>query len=739
MRPNPADPAGSRRGAQPGRMVRPATVVVLTLAGLGLVTIVSCAAPTGRALDGVFQFKSLSTDPERVTGGDALVEISLPQNVAGDTVTVTLDGQDVTKAFRTAAEGTLTGLVTGLAVGEHTLAVAAADASRPDATLRLRNHPLTGPVFSGPHQTPFICETERFVLPVTGGTLGPPLDEHCSAATRVDYVYMPTSGTFKPLPDGSVRPGDLAETTTMEGRVVPYIVRVETGTINRAIYQMAILHDPTTEPTIDPWTRPAGWNGRLVYTFGGGYQAAYHQGRSTAGVLNPMFLSQGYAVASASLNVARNNSNDVTSAETAMMVKERFIEQFGAPRHTIGWGASGGAMQQHHIALNYPGILDGLLPGAASPDTVTRIGWVSDCTLLDRYFKTSDHAWTADEQTAVSGFATWEICTGGPSNTGSAWIESGYSPGWIDPAACDEAIPPALIYDRVKNPGGVRCTFQDNMINMFGRDPATGFARRPIDNVGVQYGLAAFNAGTISAEQFLELNERIGGFDLDAHIVAERTAGDLEAIRIAYETGRINTGRGGMAFTPIIDIRTYTDPFDFHDRVRTFATKARLIAANGHADNRVMLTTSPTATGAGAPEMVSAEALRLMDDWLERMARDEAGGSAAEKVVRNKPPDLVDGCYTGDGRWIAEPAVHQGPGACNELYPTHGDPRMVAGAGVAGDIMKCTLTPVDPGDYKRPLTSEQLERLARIFPDGVCDWSKPGVGQQPLRETWVSY
>jgi hypothetical protein len=28
-------------------------------------------------------------------------------------------------------------------------------------------------------------------------------------------------------------------------------------------------------------------------------------------------------------------------------------------------------------------------------------------------------------------------------------------------------------------------------------------------------------------------------------------------------------------------------------------------------------------------------------------------------------------------------------------------------------------------------TTEQLRRLHAAFPGGVCDWSKPGVGQQP--------
>ena len=700
------------------------------------ILLTACTQPSMSSPGNAFEVRTLSTDPLRVTGGNVLLEILAPPNETLEGITVSIDGRPISGPFRAdPSDHTLTGNIEGLALGDNTLTVVSMDGNVPKATLRLVNHPITGPVFSGPHQQPFVCETEGFVLPVTGDILGPSLDVDCSATTRTDYVYMPTSGVFSPLPDQTMHPDDLTETLTTDGRTVPYIVRVETGTINRAIYQIAILHDPATDPTSDPWTRPAGWNGRLIYSFGGGYQATFHQGRRTAGVLNPLFLSQGYAVASSSLNVARNNSNDVTSAETAMMVKEHFIEQFGQPRHTIGWGSSGGAMQQHHITLNYPGILDGIIPAAASPDTVTRVGWVSDCALLERYFETADNPWTDEQKTAVSGFATWEVCTGGPSFTGSAWLTSGYSPGWIDPTACDESIPQALIYDPVENPGGARCTFQDNLVNIFGHDPDTGFARRPIDNIGVQYGLSAFKAGKISVEQFIELNERIGGFDIDAHIVAERTAGDLEAIQIAYETGRINGGGGGMAFTPIIDIRQYQDPFDFHDRVRAFATKARLIATNGHADNRVMLTTSV----AWGLEMVRADALQMMDLWLENIAKDHAPGSTNEKVVRNKPADLVDACYTDEGEKISEPALYDEKGVCNQLYPPHGDSRIAAGASVAGDIMKCTLKPFNPKGYSKTLTASQLQRLNQTFPDGVCDWSAPGVGQHPLKDTWLSF
>lgn len=111
--------------------------------------------------------------------------------------------------------------------------------------------------------------TETFVLPATGGTLRPALDVDCSIATRIDYVYWSTAGLFKPLLNPSVLPPDVATTTTKEGVTVRYLVRVETGTINRAIYQLAMLHDPTAEPPLDPFTRSAGWNGSLIYTHGG--------------------------------------------------------------------------------------------------------------------------------------------------------------------------------------------------------------------------------------------------------------------------------------------------------------------------------------------------------------------------------------------------------------------------------------------------------------------------------------
>ena len=76
----------------------------------------------------------------------------------------------------------------------------------------------------------------------------------------------------------------------------------------------------------------------------------------------------------------------------------------------------------------------------------------------------------------------------------------------------------------------MRCTIQDAAINVFGPRPRAsgapqekqigrGFAGVPTDNVGVQYGLGALRSGKITPAQFVDLNAKIGGLDVDAEPV----------------------------------------------------------------------------------------------------------------------------------------------------------------------------------------------------------------------------
>jgi len=695
-----------------------------------------------------FELKTVSTRPDLISGGDVLVQVTVPATIAADKLAVTVDGRDVSADFKLSPHpNTFVGLLKDLPIGRSEVA-AGAKGQKAAVTLALTNHPIAGPVMGGPHQAPFICETQAFGF-------GQPLDADCSVGTRVDYFYRSNAAPsgpsnvavqpgadvpqaqqqqpnpFKPFNPNGPKPADLAMTTTLDGKTVPYIVRREMGTINRAVYVIAFLHEPGA-PLPTPLAQNNGaWNGRLIYSFGPGCQAGYHQGRSLGGLAgNRSFLEEtqfgdygiakGYALASSSLNSFGTNCGDVISVETMMMVKEHFIEEFGAPRWTIGSGRSGGSMQQHLIANNYPGLLDGLIPTAAFADTITFMNHLFDCELLEHAFKTSALMWSDEQKAAVSGEANWQYC----AKNGTAYP-------LLRVINCDRmAIPADLVYDPQKNPKGARCTYQDNMVNVFGRDPKTGFARRPFDNVGIQYGLKAFNEGKISFEQFVDLNTRIGGHDIDGNVVTQRTAADPEALRIAYQTGRVNDTSKGMAMVPMIDVRPYTEGTgDVHDTVNTHITRARLVAANGTSANQVLHTYEP-----GTPiQKVQADNLAEMEQWVANIAKDTAPAkSQLEKVIRNRPTGVSDACYTKDGQKITDMQ------RCAQMFPIYSNPRLNAGLPLGATTLKCELKSVDKKDYARPLTDAQLSALKAAFPAGVCDYSRKGVSVRPP-DTWLSY
>jgi hypothetical protein len=64
---------------------------------------------------------------------------------------------------------------------------------------------------------------------------------------------------------------------------------------------------------------------------------------------------------------------------------------------------------------------------------------------------------------------------------------------------------------------------------------------------------------------------------------------------------------------------------------------------------------------------------------------------------------------------------------------------MVAGAPLTNDIVKCQLKPIKFAEYKVTFTDAQKARLKAIFPAGVCDYTKPGVGQGPIKGTYQRY
>jgi hypothetical protein len=120
-------------------------------------------------------------------------------------------------------------------------------------------------------------------------------------------------------PSSPPAPELILQTTTDEGKTVPFIIQRVTGTANRGIYQIAVLVDPTRP--ITPWSTEQPWNRKYVNTFGGACSVNYQQ-PTVGDVRNVARLGLGFAVGTSSLNTYGNQCSDVISAEALMMTKE---------------------------------------------------------------------------------------------------------------------------------------------------------------------------------------------------------------------------------------------------------------------------------------------------------------------------------------------------------------------------------------------------------------------------------
>jgi Tannase-like family of unknown function (DUF6351) len=681
------------------------------------------------------QIVVLSGQPDRVSGGDALVQISVsrpdPQSFS-----VSLNGQDISNVFHEQAHS-FVGLVSDLRNGENKLRVDVSGIL--PAFLVLTNYPIQGPIVSGPHVHPFICQTDAFKLP-DQSTLGPALDADCSAPTRLNYVYMSTATkAFKPLPSTTSLPDDVAKTTTTTGSTVNFVVRLETATINRGIYQSAILYDPTVDPTPGPLSSPPAWNKVLIGIHGGGCPGGWYTQVGSASIidaipswiLDAQRLSQGYAIYFNTLQNPSNSCNPFLAGETAMMGKEHFIKTYGVPRYSLSIGGSGGAYTSLQVIDAFPGLFDGALIEATFPDAISIALSGMDGHLLTHFFTVTDPTGFTDaQQVAISGYKGHQ-----------AWYQAANQAGRTDPrphrqdvqdyasAVWSAAVPESVRYDPLTNPKGARPTIWDVSKNIYGTDPETGFALRVFDNVGVQYGLGALNAGIITKAQFIEINKRIGGYDRDDNYVSHRTVADVHAIVEAYRSGVQLSGGGGLASVPIVDLSgTVEESAYYHYQWFHFAVRERLLNANGNIDNHVMWRGDYDSDD---PNSVYERAFELINRWISSIKADRAQVSVHQRILENKPSEMIDGCWTASKprQFIAETQSYGGRGTtqCNALWPAYAFPRFVAGGPLAANMLKCQLKPIDQREYRTPFSAEELDQLRSIFPQGTCDWTKPGV------------
>jgi hypothetical protein len=654
-----------------------------------------------------------------------------------------------------------------------------------------------GPVetlFTGPSKYPFFCGrnaiTDKQPLVDNQAKEGVPVfalgsdgkktkevigySRDCSHATEVTYFYRSTTdGSFYYLHEAR---NDI-DKVTVNGRQVDFIVRVETGTINRHHYAIAALRGDG-ETAEKP--NASNWNRRLIYQFRGGVGIGWRQGNLSKGDVTTRRMDQlarGYAIVYSTANQTRNHYNLWLAEDTARRLKKQFQALYGEPMYTVGIGGSGGAIQQYILAQNAPGLLDAAIPLYSYPDMVTQTIYAFDCEPLEYFFDVLDAnnpRWQdVEERQRIQGLAANpEADSRFKLITLAAGLFDGRYRG--RPSGATECVEGWRgLVPLVNNPNfvhffksfsgdlpdRVHWTHWENLRQFYGA-AENGYANTTWDNEGVQYGLKALVDGEISIDNFLKINAAIGGWKAPQNqsqeklwflngglfpvrlsvwseqnlnmgalaSPAKRSRADMEAIKGIYRSGHVFLGDVEI---PIIDMRHYLDEEpDMHHSSASFSTRERIRRARGHADNQLIWMSHKDYNPLD-------DALDLVDRWMQNIINDPAKG-----VVGNRPEDASDQCFDSEGNVLASGSDvwngdwnRQSKGKCMREYPAHSTSRQVAGAPVTDDIFKCALQPVERalakgvyGSHTEEI-SGRLDDLRRIFPTGVCNYNEQDLAR----------
>jgi Tannase-like family of unknown function (DUF6351) len=207
---------------------------------------------------------------------------------------------------------------------------------------------------------------------------------------------------------------------------------------------------------------------------------------------------------------------------------------------------------------------------------------------------------------------------------------------------------------------------------------------------------------------------------------------------IGYRAGQVTDARQ-LATVPIIDLRGWSEDGDVHTSVFSYIMRARLDAENGNHSNQIIWTFKAAYPLQGmevriaAPEL-GEKSFLLMDHWLAGIEADHRKVALAQKVREDKPTDAVDACFP-DNKASSETTDMS---TCEALFPHYDTTRTAAGEPLTGQFLKCQLKPLTRGEYNAVFTEEEWAGLEQAFPTGVCDWSKPAVGER-ASIPWMSF
>src|SRR5664279_5249473 len=132
---------------------------------------------------------------------------------------------------------------------------------------------------------------------------------------------------------------------------------------------------------------------------------------------------------------------------------------------------------------------------------------------------------------------------------------------------------------------------------------------------------------------------------------------------------------------------------------------------------------------------ITTKSFTTMDTWLSKLLTTAPktflnGVRTQDQVVAAKPAAAVDFCFLSADVNFTTPVTDKATCDADTKLAVFSSPHQVAGGPQTENILKCQLKPIVFSDYTGvTFTAGQQARLAAVFPGGVCDWSKPGVGQ----------
>ena len=613
----------------------------------------------------------------------------------------------------------------------------------------------------------------------------------CSAETDVRWLAWTTSGSWVPWSPGDPAPDDIATADVMDGPTgVPFLVRQERGTSNRFIYSIATLVDPA-DPHTPVWNDRLVFNlqggvaiGRTqgnasegaqlrVDVLAQGYAVVnstglrmnthynLQLGGETALMLKERFIvANGAPRYTISVGGSGGAIQQYVYAQNHPGVFDALVPQLSYPdmvTQTLHVGDC-------ELLEYYMDVLDKDNPKWRQP--------VHRRALQGLNVVEEPRNWSTGNIAQFNGLAQVyqafgipliDRADGSPLLSGQGECRKGWQ--GLTPLALNPNFTNVQDIDKLaQGVDGVEWTHWADLVNIYGTDD-DGYARVPWDNVGVPYGLRAFVDGVIDHEEFVNLNALVGGWKSTGDMVQEgfpftttspsptnfdpwsnrnatvidgdirpRTEGDVLAIERAHTSGMVFQGDIDV---PIIDWRPYLeDELDMHNTHQSFAVRQRILDAKGEADNHVIWFTDARPSSQFDQTM---QAFAVLDEWLLNLEADPS-----LSVAEAKPAAAVDSCFRTDGSlWYSGDDVWSGilddgpAGECTARFETFTTSRIEAGAPINGDVFKCETKPLGSaltdgtfGDRGEDFTDEQLARLVRTFPEGVCDRSMP-----PIRST----